>query len=523
MTRVAALPLLLLLACSGDPGGTGTATAEPGRETGETGHTAETGDTGDTGDSADPPPELDETTDVVVIGAGVAGLTATADAAAAGADVVTFERDAGVGGAAMYAGGLMLFSGSSEQADAGVVDSAEVLAAEWPAFTGGDPTSPWFQLFATGNVPRVHDWLAELGVTWGIPGGDASSGPTPRVHQVNGGGRALVEALLKATPPGVLRLSASVTGLVMHEGRAVGVRWTDAEGEHSIGAGAIVVTTGGFLRDLDRVQAVFPELELTQATYASAPSADGNGLDMLEALGASTTNLQAIGFYAHGAPSPLDPRREVGTPAISGFPWVNIEAERFADETGTNSFIVGRTRAFQPGGLVWLVADAQFLDVTLFDLDGLGGSYDITDLEAAGLATASDSLAGLAGELGVDAEALDATIASWNRVAAGTEVDAWRPATADLPPTVQTAPFYALPVATSLAKNFGGVTVDLDGRVLDTAGQPIPGVFAAGELTGMCGGSIVGDYGFTGSLSCVVLGGRVAGEAAAVEALSLRP
>lgn len=520
MTRVAALPLLLLLACSGDPGGIGPDTAEPGRETAENGHT---GDTGDTGDSADPPPEFDETTDVVVIGAGVAGLTATAEAAASGAAVVTFERDAGVGGAAMYAGGLMLFSGTSEQAAAGIVDSPEVLTAEWAAFTGGDTTSPWFQRFATENVPRVHDWLAELGLTWGTPGGDASSGTTHRVHQVDGGGRALVDAILHATSPEVLRLSAPVTGLVLHEGRAVGVRWTDAEGEHSIGAGAIVVTTGGFLRDLDRVQAVLPELELTQATYASAPSADGNGLDMLEALGASTTNLQAIGFYAHGAPSPLDPRREVGTPAISGFPWVNIEAERFADETGTNSFIVGRTRAFQPGGLAWLVADVAFLEVSLVDLDGLGGSYDITELEAAGIASSADSLPELAGELGVDATALEATIAAWNRVAAGAEVDPWRPVDADLPPALETSPFYAMPVATSLAKNFGGVTVDLDGRVLDTAGQPIPGVFAAGELTGMCGGSIVGDYGFTGSLSCVVLGGRVAGEAAALEALSRRP
>jgi succinate dehydrogenase/fumarate reductase flavoprotein subunit len=190
------------------------------------------------------------------------------------------------------------------------------------------------------------------------------------------------------------------------------------------------------------------------------------------------------------------------------------------DERGTNSFIAGRTRAFQPGGFAWLVADANLADVTFTDLDGLDGRYVVTDLEAAGIASSGDSIEELAGELGIDVATLGGTIDVWNSVAEGTAVDPWRTGdTTDLP-VLSEPPFYAVPVSVSLAKNFGGVSVDLSGRVLDTAGQPIPGVYAAGELAGMCGGSIVGDYGFTGSLSCVVLGGRVAGEAAALEALA---
>jgi predicted oxidoreductase len=80
----------------------------------------------------------------------------------------------------------------------------------------------------------------------------------------------------------------------------------------------------------------------------------------------------------------------------------------------------------------------------------------------------------------------------------------------------------ALPIAVSVAKGFGGVDVDLDGRVLDTDLAPIPGLYACGELTGMAGGTLVGDAGFTGSLTAVVLGGRVAGRAAANEALARR-
>lgn len=520
MTRCAALPGLLALACTGEP------VADPppgdtdsGVATDSGGDTDSGGETGETGETAEPP-VFDETTDVIIIGAGVAGLAATVDAAAAGASVVTLEREDRPGGAALYAGGLMMFSGTAEQAAEGIVDSPEILAGEWAAFTGGDPTNPWFQLFALENVPRVRDWLVELGVSFSDPGGDASSGTTLRIHQIDGAGHALVDALARATPPDTLRFSSSVTEIIVYDGRAVGVRWTDGENEYALGADAVIVTTGGFLRDLDRVSAVHPELEMSQVTHGSAPGADGNGLDMLEELGAGTTNLQAIGFYAHGVPSPVDPLREVGAAAIKGFPWVNVEAERFVDERGTNSFIAGRTRAFQPGGFAWLVADANLADVTFTDLDGLDGRYVVTDLEAAGIASSGDSIEELAGELGIDVATLGGTIDVWNSVAEGTAVDPWRTGdTTDLP-VLSEPPFYAVPVSVSLAKNFGGVSVDLSGRVLDTAGQPIPGVYAAGELAGMCGGSIVGDYGFTGSLSCVVLGGRVAGEAAALEALA---
>jgi predicted oxidoreductase len=511
---------IVLVGCSPEaedtPAGQRTDTGQPA-DTGDSGDSGtDSGDTADTGAT----PTWDEETDVVIIGAGVAGLAATIDAAAAGADVVLFERDDTVGGAARLSGGLMLFSGTPEQAEAGVEDSPAILASEWPTFTGGDPADPWFQFFANENVPRVRDWLAGFGVSWGQPGGDVSSGTTDRLHAVNGGGKALTDALLVASPPDVLRLNAEVTELVWQEGRAVGVRWADDDGEHTLRAGAIVVTTGGFLRDLDRVAAVLPELPLADATFASAPGADGNGLDMLEALGAATENLQAIGFYAHGTHSPAGAGAEVGTRDIGLYPWVNLDAARFADEWGTNSFVVGRTRAFQPGGYAWLVGDGKLATVTFLDLDGGPGAYDVVDLEAAGIAVQADSLDALAGELGVDRTALADTVEGWNRAARGEATDPWRAAGAPRGQVVEVGPFHAVPVATSLAKNFGGVSVDLDGRVLDTTGSALPGLYAAGELTGMCGGSIVGDYGFTGSLSCVILGGRVAGEAAAGEALA---
>ena len=469
-----------------------------------------------------------EYVDVVVIGAGAAGLAAAGDAVAAGADVVVLEREAEAGGAANVAGGLMLFSGTPEQLAANVLDSPAQLAAEWPGFTGGNVEDPWFQFFAAQNIPMVYDYLAALGVRWLAPKRDASSGETPRVQPLEGEGSALVVALLDAaldpapdsapdSAPGEasVRYGARADGLIVEDGRVAGVRWTDDAGAHVLYAGATIVATGGFLRDLDRVRAAVPALGEAPLSFAFWSGADGNGLTMLEDIGATTQNLGAVGFYAHGFAAPVAGVDEVVSSIVGESPWVNANAQRFCDEAGVNSFVVGRTRALQPAGLAWMVADQRLEDAIFADPWADGAVYSLRDMEDAGGVTRADSLAGLADSLGVDGDRFSTTIADYN-AASGTD-DPWRSVQGN---PVLDPPFYALPVAISVAKAFGGVDVDLQGRVLDSAGNVLPGVYAAGELTGMLGGSIVGEYGFTGSLTAVVLGGRVAGQYAAAEALS---
>jgi predicted oxidoreductase len=506
--------LWLLAACDPAPGETASPGEDSAADTADSG--ADTGDSADTGDTA---PPFDETTDVAIIGAGPAGLAAAIEAANAGARVVVLEREAGPGGAANWAGGLMLFSGAPEQAAAGIVDSPEQLTAEWPGFTGGDAADLWFQFFAEQNVPMVHDWLAGFGLHWDKLDGDASSGPTDRVQEVAGGGPALVSTLVDQIPIDTFRFGATAEELLVSDGRVAGVRWADDTGEHRLGADAVIVATGGFLRDLDRIRALFPDVDETLLTYASFTGADGSGLTMLEAVGATTQNLAAIGFYCHGTLSPVGAREEVVSMEVAYAPWVNAAGERFADESGINSFISGRERAEQPGGLAWFVADGHLADAD-FMAPADGSLHPLSELEAAGTVTTADSLPALAGALGVDAPTFEATVAAWNAAVDGAVTDPLRDPTAPAGKAVRTPPFYALPLAISAAKAFGGVDVDLQGRVLDTDGRVIPGVYAAGEVSGMAGGSLVGDYGFTGSLTAVVLGGRVAGQNAGAEAVS---
>ena len=468
---------------------------------------------GDSGDAI-----LDDATDVVIIGAGPAGLAAAIEAAAAGATVLVLEREAQAGGAANDAGGLMLFSGTTEQVDMGVVDSPGLLTADWPSITGGDPTDPWFQYFANQNVPRVHDWLVGMGMEFSGPSADSPAGSADRIHVCNTGGKGLIALLLDAVPAGVVVYGATAEALEVHEGRVSGVRWKDGESTHFAAADTVIVATGGFLHDLERVAALFPELPEDDLAYGSFAGADGAGLDMLTGLGAATQNLQAVGFYAHGTLSPEGGHEELVAGPIGLYPWLNAVGSRFVDESAFHGFQVGRQRALVPGVDAWFVGDRAMERERFFSPADPTLVYDLEALLVAGIVTEASSLTDLALELALDPATVETSVEAWN--AGGNALNPARDPDALPARPVADPPYYAVPVAISVAKAFGGVDVDLDGRVLDTAGDVIPGVYAAGEVSGMLGGSIVGDYGFTGSLSAVLLGGRVAGERAAIEALA---
>lgn len=461
-------------------------------------------------------------TDVVIVGAGVAGLAAAIDAQAAGANVVVLEREATAGGAATWAGGMMLFSGTPMQAEQGIVDSAEQLLAEWPDFTGGDTTDPWVRFFAENNVPLVYDWLAAFGVTWVGINEDSSAGTTTRIHSLSAGGASLVDHLLDQVPASAFHYEAEATGLVVEGGRVVGVTWTNlADGSSNVvRARTVIVATGGFMHDLERVREVKPELADLELSWGSWPGDDGNGLAMLEQIGAATQNLGAIGLYAHGVRG-FEDDNELRVDHIDWTPWVNAEGRRFCDEFDKNNFKVGATRAAQPNGDAWMIFDDATAASMSFAVNTpTGAAYTLDQLADGGILSTGDDLLGLAAALGVDGDALVDEIGAFNDFAEGvTDVDDFRVERAGTAP-VLTAPFHALPVAITVAKGFGGIDVDLQGRVLDEAGAVIPGLYAAGELTGMAGGSLVGEYGFTGSLSAVTLGGRVAGQNAAAEALA---
>lgn len=478
-----------------------------------------------TGAEGDALPEPLETVDVLVVGGGPAGLAAASEAREAGATVRLLERNSAVGGSLQWAR-LMLLAGTPVQGRQGIDDGPDRLLSEWADITGGDPEDPWVRRFAEQGVPEVYEWLIARGARFSpLIEHDDSAGATPRVHSFD------ASSLLSALSGAIARdvsLDTEATGLVLSQrGRAVGVALRSlADGSEGwVQAGAVVVATGGFLRDLDRVAALAPQIHVGAVTAGAGPHCDGAWQEILGAAGAQLENPSAIGVYVHGTPDPRDPAEELAVTGLDRMLWFNAEGRRFTDETADNSFFSGQDLLAQPGHVAWALFDGEApagLSVDdVMTTDGEVGSPDLDDLADAGLLVCATTLEDLAERLALDAGAVRAEVDAWNQHIEDGTPDPLRGFPSDADQPFSSDLNCALRLAPSLAKAFGGLEVDLDGRLIDASGVPLPGLYAAGELTGMAGGSLVGQTGFTGSLSAVILSGRVAGAAAAAEALRL--
>ncbi|MDP6932861.1 MAG: FAD-dependent oxidoreductase [Myxococcota bacterium] len=468
--------------------------------------------------------------DVVIVGGGPAGLGAAWAALQEGASVLLVERNDQLGGTIPWAAGYFLFSGTAEQEALGIEDSPDTLLAEWPEFTGGDPEDEWVLYFAENNVPLVRDWIVD---EMGVPLHEdilqePAGGATARVHRIENDTSDLIDAISDTLPEDAWVTGVEVTDLVYAEDERVHGVWirdveTDEEGW--VSATTTVVATGGFLRNLDLVGETMPDIDAGQVWMGAGPGTDGNGHLMLLEHEATWDNAGAVGVYAHGIPDPRYEREELLFRNLDPTIWVNSAGHRFANEGESNSFETGYELLAQEGQLAWALFDennTENVDIidNLVQPDETEWVGTIQDLVDEGVIVTGDTVEAVAEQVGLNTETVLEEVEAFNATSTAGEVDPFR----DMVytgGTIDTAPFFAVRVVPTLAKAFGGIDVDLSGRVLTGEGDVLPGVYAAGELTGMAGGSLVGTYGFTGSLSAVFLSGRTAGSEAAREALGL--
>lgn len=480
----------------------------------------------ETPDAASAAPDAD----ILIIGAGIAGLSAAIDAASAGARVTVVDMNSVFGGHGIQSGGVA-FVGSPMQEAAGFDDTPDKAYADWMEWTvDGNPE--WTRFYAENSRTMLYDWLTGLGVRFDrIRPSHGNS--IPRFHMTHRRGLNLtrpifLEALRYSNID--FRWNSVAEHLIQEDGRVVGAEGLDyrAGRRFSLRARRVVLATGGFQSNIEMVKANWrSDLPAPGAVYSiSGHNSRGRGHRMAEEAGAALVHLdrQYNGYTIVPDMLGLDEERGYAAGNARSI-WVNKEGRRFVTELGIDRYVFDAAMRQQPEGH-WAIYDAD-------DKDGfrLGGPYfvsaDAVDIEKIqrlavenpAITQKADTLGELADMIGVPADALEETVRDYNAlVAAGksTDVDGLPPE--DPPPTftIDTPPYYATKLYPMTVKSAGGVSIDMHTHALDAEGRPVPGLFAAGELTGSAGMNGLNglDGMFTGPS---MLTGRVAGRAAAAE------
>ena len=490
--------------------------------------------------------------DIVIVGAGGAGMTAAITAADEGMTVVVLESQPAVGGNSVKSTGGMNAAKTADQDEnefaeaAGVektlaaaaanyadneavTELAAAVQAQWDAYQA-DPQGYFdsTELFAldtmiggkgindpelvntlVGNSADAIEWLRtqNIDLTNVASFGGAS---VKRIHRpLNDEGKVvsvgaytvpLLETAMNERENVTLLLDTTATEILVGEdGAAVGVVAVGKTGNTvTVNAPAVVLTTGGFGANLDMVTEFAPQLDGFMTTNAAG--IQGQGIAMAKALGADTVDMEQIQIH----PTVQADTASLITEGLrgDGAILVNANGERFIDEVGTRD-VVSAAEIAQPGSFSWLIVDQKMVDA----------SSVIQGYISRGLMFTGETSEALAGELGIPADAFAATLETWNGyVAEKNDPDFNRTSFAQ---PLDTAPYYAVKVTAGIHHTMGGLKIDSETHVIDTEGEIIPGLFAAGEVTGgvhganRLGGNAVADF---------VVFGRIAGAEAAAYA-----
>lgn len=425
--------------------------------------------------------------DVIVVGGGAAGMSAAITANDRGARVLLLEADTKLGGSTALSGGWFFAAGTSVQRAAGILDDSPQAMFDYYVQVNQWRVDPPLVRRLCDEAGAALEWLISLGVDFPVKSLKRSGMETiARGHQPLGRGAEIAQVLERAVRarPIDVALGNRVERLLTN-----GVV---ARGETAT-ADAIVITTGGFGQNPDMLRRLYPSSG-EHATSMSAPGAQGDGITMAAAHGAIVSGRDS---------GLLIPCATIARGQIEPGGWamlVNRQGRRFIDEASYYSVL--SLAILAEGGHCFAIFDEAMrrrapLDGSYGDLLG---DHDVTDDQMdrwADSAVRANDVDGLAVAIDVPARALRGTV---ERAVSSH--------------ALRVPPFYAVRVVPGLVALTGcGITIDVDARVLDDAGDPIPGWFAAGETTG----NVLGDmYIASGnSLANCVVYGRVAGNSAA--------
>ncbi|MCS5478133.1 FAD-dependent oxidoreductase [Corynebacterium sp. YIM 101645] len=416
--------------------------------------------------------------DVIVIGAGIAGLSTAARAAEQGMRVLLVEKMSAIGGSSAMSGGWFAFTGTEEQKAAGVEDSIELFRSDLRK-VGAYRNNPALVEAYMENQFETYEWLRAKGVSFGEV--EISSGQSaPRGHSTRI--REVLQLLHDdfSAHGGETLFDAPVTALHRDaEGRVTGI--TISDGRQFTAVLGVVIASGGFSRSRELLSVFAPE-QLAAIPYGG-PGNTGDGLRMAWKLGAGMADMSAISGTYGSHPETTDEQQELLTSYYMGGIIVNVDGRRFVDES-LDYKTLGSAVLTQPEALAFQIFDAP---VRALSHRGIA-LKDMDTLEDFGHLPSAPTLEELADTVGIPAGQLVDTIEKYNDAVRGAGADEVGRTNlcngvGDLRP-IETGPFYAYPAKTLMTTTYGGITFTPEGRVTDVDGDIIDGLFAVGEVTG---------------------------------------
>jgi uncharacterized protein len=467
--------------------------------------------------------------DIIVVGAGIAGLSAALEGARDGATVLVVDMASVFGGHAVMSEADLTMVDTPVQRAWGLKDSPDLAYKDFIRW-GDDNNREWVRYYVEHSRSEIYDWLTALGVVFDglrqYPGNSV-----PRAHKTRGLGLGLVAPVYRvclANPDISFVWNAQVTDLIVDTAHVVvgaHTRNTRTGETGSYHARAVILATGGFQSNLALVRQHWPQnTPVPERLLAgSGVHSMGSGLELASKVGGAIRNLDHQWNYQRGLPDPRYPGAERGlNVAVGDAIWVNAQGLRFVNEDASSPTTLQALLQQHPA-TYWAVFDAKAkANIWVSGTGWNRSSIEHWIVDNPKVLKRGNSLAELARQTGLPAAALATTVASYNALLSKGQdtqfkrFDRQLVLGQDLPAPIKGPPFYALQFFPLTRKSMGGIAIDSLGRVIDEGNRPIAGLYAAGEAAGLAG--INGKAALEGTfLAPSVLTGRVAGRSAAAD------
>ncbi len=415
-------------------------------------------------------------TDIVIVGAGVSGLSAAIEACEQGAQTVVLEKQQQCGGNGVIVE-CVFARDSSMQKEMGIeFPLSQVLAGEQDISRYLGDITAWRNL-ASASAANI-DWLIDHGVKFATVDDYSGFSHVACAHEFEGGGAAAMESLTKAAQDAGATFLMETSGdqlIIDENGKVTGIYALNKSGDYiQINAKAVLLATGGFQGNPEMMaERGYPE---DNCFDEGMPGHTGDGLRMAIAAGGADVSMKRTHITAQSLRDWPVPSKKVFSLADPGdYVWVNQDGVRFANEN------CGVACPVYPPNAIF----SQERSYSLFDnafCERYDAVQDIADAVAAdtvGDKFVADTLDELAEKAGIDPAALKETVAHYNECCAKGEDDEFGKDPSLMFP-IETPPFYLLHKIVRFMCTIGGIHTNSSMQVIDMARKPVEGLYAIG-------------------------------------------